>query len=234
MKQGLALIAIVGAAGVSLAAQTDEADFGNDADVNVSINAFDDGGGDVDALTYDADWSTGPDLLGLLDARRASGVEPFIVQRSGLVSLRGFGTTPFPAIPAGWRQVHQVPAIQPVSGLRQHEVVFLSPHYAMVGSHPAWRVGGAVCMRFSGEVRLYALGGESYPGEEEGHRRFLDANTSTVRDVVQCTAAREAAPGQVSILDYGEDGLRHEPMEGAVIAIEALRSIDAVRPASEE
>lgn len=234
MKQWLALIAIAGVAGVGLAAQTDDAGFGNDADVNESMNAFDEGGGEVDALTYDADWSTGPDLLGLLDARRASGVEPYIVQRSGLVSLRGFGTAPLPAIPEGWRQVHQVPAVQPVSGLRQFEVVFLSPHYAMVGSHPAWRVDGAVCMRFSGDVMLYALGGESYPGEEEGHRRFLDANTSTVRNVVQCTAARETGGGQVSILDYGEDGLRHEPMEGAVITIEALPSIDAVRPAPEE
>jgi hypothetical protein len=232
MKQWLALVAMVGVAGVGLAAQTDETGFGND--VNGSMNAFDDASGDVETLTYDSDWSTGPDLMGLLDVRRASGTEPFIVQRSGLVSLRGFGMTPLPAIPEGWRQVHQVPAVEPVSGLRQYEVVFLSPHYAMVGSHPAWRVGGAMCMRFTGEARLYALGGESFPGEGERHQQFLDASTNTIRNVVLCTAAREAAPGQVSILDYGEDGLRHEPMEGAVITIEALSSIDAVRPVPEE
>lgn len=234
MQHWLAFVAIVGLAGVGLAAQADEAGFGNDADLNVSMNAFDDASGEVETLTYDADWSAGPDLLGLVDRRRAGGAEPYIVQRSGLVSLRGFGATPFPTIPADWRRVHQIAAIEPISGLRQYEVVFLSPHYAVVGSHPAWRVGGAVCMRFAGEARLYALGGEAYPGEEEGHRRFLDANTNTVRNVVQCTAAREGTPGQVTILDYGEDGLRHEPMEGTVVGIEALPSIDAVRPAPEE
>lgn len=247
MKQWLAVAAILGATGVGMAAQMGEpgGDYGNDADANWAMDAETNGSMDpngsatdeveTQTLTYDTDWSAGPELLTLLERRRTSGTQPFIVQRSGsVVSLKGFGAAPWPAIPGEWRQVHQVAAVAPVSGLRQYDVIFLSPHYAMVGAHPARRVGGAVCMRIDGEVRLYALGGEAFAGEAQMHRDYLDASTRTIRGLVMCTAARETAPGEVSILEYGEDGLRHEPMEGTTITIEALPSIAALRPAPAE
>lgn len=237
MKRWLVLVAILGTAGAGMAAQMGdpEGDYGNEADANGSTDTtYGNDVSDVETIPYDTDWSSGPDLLAMLDRQRANGAEPFIVQRAGLVSLKGFGNAPFPAIPSDWRQVHQVAAVETPAGLRQYEVIFLSPHYAMVGVHPAWRVGGAVCMRYTGEVRLYALGGEAFPSEEQMHRRFLDANTATVRSVVSCTAARETAPGEVSIREYGEDGQRFDPMEETTIAIETPPSIAALRPAPDQ